>query len=168
MTHNKKASESEVFFYDLKNAESIKQLGSDKNSDPYQMLSENESLIAKDMQLEYQKSLNELEKFMEIEIMRLDFRKHKCMLNRCYSEIFRKLPEIRDCTMKCSSGISEMNNFISTIVQETNFEMQICLENAQKSKYLTMDQTFKCYEQFIKKIPGIKTLILEELKFFKE
>lgn len=161
-----KAKESEVFFYNLKNAESISQAG--PNTDPSQIMSESERMVAKDMQLEYKKCLNDLEKFIEIEIMRLDFRKHKCMVNRCYNDVFKRVPQIRDCTLKCSTGISEMNHFISKVFVESNYEMKICLENAQKSKYFLMDQTFKCYEEFIKKMPGIKTLILEELKFYKE
>lgn len=165
MAHSKE-KESEIFFYNLKNPESIGQAG--LSTDSSQILSESERIVIKDMQLEYKKCLNDLEKFIEIEIMRLDFRKHKCMVNRCYNDIFKKVPQVRDCTLKCSSGISEMNNFISNVFDESNSEMNICLDNAQKSKYFLMDQTFKCYEQFIKKIPGIKTLILEELKFYKE
>lgn len=132
------------------------------------LMSEEEEMVSKDLMERYQKNMEELDSLLSSEYHQFSNKVHKCLLNRCYNDIYKSRNEVRPCITECRSGIKTMDAFIGSKIDVIKDGFNECLEKSQQFQKNIMHETFMCYDYFLNSMDDLKKITKKEFSYYTE
>ena len=142
----------------------------DKNNEEFYndgYLSPEEIEVENKIKEDYNKKLENFNLFLTNEFVKFDYKVNNCLLNNCYSNIYKPEQEMKVCQEKCLKGFTKLNTFISFSMNKFNDKFNVCLEKAQNRNNDILSESIKCYEEMTLNFSNLKQIIHNEFNFYE-